>query len=121
EALPGGRDRSGVSRAYDGIELADVDPELEGVRRDDAQDLTLPEAPLDVAPLLWQVAAPVGDDARRIDAASLIGATRLRGHRVAKVTEHHLDGVARLPEDQRGHARRDEIRRQHHGLLHVAR
>ena len=46
---------------------------------------------------------------------------RSRRDRVAQVAEHHLDGVARLPEDERRHPGRDEVGREHHRLLHVAR
>ena len=71
EALPRGRDRARVARAHDRVELADVDPELERVRRHDAEDLAFAQPPLDVAPLLGKVAAAVGHDARWVDPAPL--------------------------------------------------
>ena len=77
EALPRRRDRARVPGAHDGVELADVDPELEGVRGDDAEDLARAQPPLDVAPLLGQVAAAVGHDAR--------GSTRAAVGPVARV------------------------------------
>jgi hypothetical protein len=37
ESLPQSGNRSGVARAYDGVERPDVDTELEGARRHDAE------------------------------------------------------------------------------------
>ena len=91
EALPRRRDRARVAGAHHGVELADVDPELERVRGDDAEDLAVAKAPLDVAPLLGEVAAAVGHDARRVDPCASVGALGSRRHRVAQVAEHHLD------------------------------
>jgi hypothetical protein len=51
DLLPGGRDRTGVAGEDRRVEAADVDPELEGVRGDDAEDLAVAKALLDRAPL----------------------------------------------------------------------
>ena len=45
-----------------GVELADVDPELERVGGDDREQLAAGELRLDLAPLLGRVAGPVGGD-----------------------------------------------------------
>ena len=45
------------------VEVADVDPQLERVRRHDAEQLSAREVALDLAPLLWRVAGAVGRDA----------------------------------------------------------
>ena len=47
------------------VEMADVDPKLERAGRDDPEQLTRREAPLDLASLLRRVAAAVGSDPRR--------------------------------------------------------
>ena len=47
------------------VELTDVDPELEGVGRRDAEQLALHQPPLDLAPLRGRVAGPVGREACR--------------------------------------------------------
>ena len=46
------RDRAGEADGDRAVEQADVDAELERVRRRDAEQLSLDEPPLDVAPLL---------------------------------------------------------------------
>ena len=56
------RDRAGERHADRGVERADVDPELERVGRDDAEQLAVDEPPLELAPLLRRVAGAVGRD-----------------------------------------------------------
>src|SRR5438477_10596033 len=56
------RDRAGERDRYGGIELADVDAQLERARGDHAEQLALREAALDFAPLLGRIAGAVGRD-----------------------------------------------------------
>ena len=63
--LPQARDGAGEGDADRGVELADVDPELERVGRDHRQQLAGAEPGLDLAPLLRRVAAAVGRDPLR--------------------------------------------------------
>ena len=51
------------------VQHADVDAELERVRRHDGPQLARRQPPLELAPLLGRVAGPVGRDARRAGAA----------------------------------------------------
>ena len=53
------RDRAGEADGDRAVEQADVDAELERVRRRDAEQLALDEPPLDLAPLLGRVAGAV--------------------------------------------------------------
>ena len=57
------RDGAGEGDADRGVELADVDPELERVGRDDAEQLAADQARLDLVALLRGVAGAVGGDA----------------------------------------------------------
>ena len=57
------RDGTGEGDADRGVELADVDPELERVGRDHAEQLAADEPRLDLVALLGRVAAAVGGDA----------------------------------------------------------
>src|SRR5918995_5673619 len=61
--LPEARDGAGEVDADRGVELADVDPELEGVGGGDREQLARGELRLDLAALLGRVAGPVGGDA----------------------------------------------------------
>jgi hypothetical protein len=58
------RDRPREAHRDGAVEQADVDPELERVRGGDAEELSLDEPALDVAPLGRRVARPVGGEAR---------------------------------------------------------
>ena len=60
DLLPGGGDRARVAREHDGIERADVDAELEGVRRHHDVEPSVTQVRLDRAALGRRVAAPVG-------------------------------------------------------------
>ena len=75
ELLPGRRDRARVAREDRGVQPADVHPELERVRRDDAEDLAVAQAALDRPPLGRQVAAAIAADPD-CAARSSRGATR---------------------------------------------
>ena len=57
--LPGGGDGAGVAGQDGGLELADVDPELERSGGHHGIDLTIPQTLLDRAPFERQVAAAV--------------------------------------------------------------
>ena len=56
------RHRAGEGHADGGVEVADVDPELERVGGDDGEQVALGEPPLDLAPLRRRVARAVGRD-----------------------------------------------------------
>ena len=58
------RDRAGEADRDRGVEVADVDPELERIGRGDAEELSLDEPPLDLAALLRRVAGAVRSEAR---------------------------------------------------------
>ena len=58
-------DRAGEGDADRGVELADVDAELERVGGDHGEQLAAGELGLDLAPLLGRVAGAVGRDPRR--------------------------------------------------------
>ena len=62
--LPQRGDRAGEADRDHAVEQADVDPELERVRRADAEQLALEQPPLDLAPLLRRVAGAVGREPR---------------------------------------------------------
>src|SRR5262245_117052 len=64
ELLPRRRDGAGIAGEDGGIEAADVDAELQRVRRHDAEDLALAQALLDRASLRRQVAAAIAPDLR---------------------------------------------------------
>ncbi len=60
--LPEARDRARERDADRGVELADVDPELERIGRDDAEQLSGGEPPLDVLTLGGRVAGAIRRD-----------------------------------------------------------
>ena len=64
ELLPRRGDRARVAGQDRRVEPADVDAELERVRRDDAEDLAVAQAALDRPPLRRQIAAAIAADAR---------------------------------------------------------
>ena len=83
----------GIAHQHRRVEAADVDAELERVRRDDAQHRPLAQPPLDLAPLERQVAAAVAaDHALR---------ARLRLERLLEVGHEHLGREARGREHDR--------------------
>src|SRR5690606_36801536 len=61
--LPERGDRAGEAVEHDRVEAADVDAQLEGGGGDDAGQAPVEQLVLDAAPLLGEVAAPVGADA----------------------------------------------------------
>ena len=82
------------------VEQADVDPELERVRRRDAEEVTGREPSLDLAPLLRRVAGPVGREPRVV--AEPVGGEAV----------HELGCLAALRERERPQAPLDECRLQ---------
>ncbi len=57
--LPGAGDGAGIAGHNTGIQVADVDAQFQGIGGHHAQNLPLAQAPLDRAPLQWQVPPPV--------------------------------------------------------------
>ena len=105
--LPGAGDRPGVAGQHRDVERPDVDAELEGVGRDDAQDLARPQALLDLPPLERQVAAAVAADEalfldRRLDVLFEVGQQDL-GDEAAAGEDDRLEAVL---EEDRGDAPR---------------
>src|SRR5439155_6664418 len=84
-------------------ERADIDAELEGVRRNDATDGAVPEALLDGAPLRWEISAAIPAD-------EVLRPPRLREAR-AKVRQQQLGLHARAGERDGLHARGEKRRR----------
>src|SRR5439155_12018149 len=62
DLLPGGGDGARIADDDGGLQRADVDPELEGVRGDHAVDLPAAEPGLDLAPVQRQVPGAVAAD-----------------------------------------------------------
>ena len=58
--LPQRRQGAGIAGEHDGVEAGDVDAELQGVRRGHPEQVPGREGPLQLPPLLRQVAAAVG-------------------------------------------------------------
>ena len=101
------RDRSGERHAHRRVELADIDPELQRVGRDDPEQVAVRQAGLDLLALGGRVPGPVRGDA--------LG--QLRIETVAGVTQDQLDPLARLHEADRPHAGGDEIGEHLGGLV----
>src|SRR5581483_2725345 len=104
-------DRSREADRDGGVEIADVDPELERVRRGDAEELALDEAPLDLASLLRRVSRPVRGQP-------------LCGFRFEPINGEAVDELRRLAalrEADRPEAAADEPREQPRRLAERAR
>jgi hypothetical protein len=100
------RHRPWERHADRGVEHADVDPELERVGGDDAEQLAVDELALELAPLLRRVAGAVGRDALgQLGVAEVV-------ERVLGELRHQLDRLARLHEDDRARALDDELGQQ---------
>ena len=96
------RDGSRERDADRGVERSDVDPELERVRGDDAEQFALREPALDVVALGRGVAGAIGSDA----------VSDLGVEPVERVAQDQLDAFARLHEADRARAGADEVREQ---------
>jgi hypothetical protein len=99
---------SGEADRDHAVEQADVDPELERVRRGNAQQLAFEQATLDLAPLLGRVARAVGRE--RGVVAQAIG----------REAVDQLRGTAALGEAERAQAARDQVGHQLRGLAERA-
>ena len=91
------RNRSREADRDDRVEHADVDAELERVRRADSEQLAGEEALLDLAPLRGRVAGAVRREARRV------------AEPVGRELVDQLRGAAALGEDERAQAAFDEV------------
>ena len=90
--LPGRGYGSGISGHHHGIQGADVDPELEGVRGNHPQNLALAKLPLDLATLLGEVASAVAPHGRV--------ASRPAPDRLLEVPGEHLRSEAVVGEHE---------------------
>ena len=109
--LPQRGDGAGKADGDRAVERADVDPELERLRRGDPEQLALDEAALDLASLLRRVPGPVGSEPRR-------------GRRVQPVAGEAVDELgclAALREADRAQAPPDQTRQQPGGVPERAR
>src|SRR5256885_13785128 len=101
--LPRRRHGPRIAEQNGRLERADVDAELQGVRRNDATDGAIAQALLDRAPLRWEIAAAIAAD--EILRPLRLGETR------AKVSEQQLGLDARAGERDGLHARGKKRRR----------
>jgi hypothetical protein len=108
--LPQRGDRPRERDADRGVERADVDAQLERVRRDDAEQVAVDEALLELAPLLRRVARAIWrDPVAQVAAPELL-------ERELRELRDQLHRLARLHEDDRPRALRHELREQVRGL-----
>ena len=93
-----------------GIQRPDVDPQLQGIGRHDAEQLAVHQPPLELAPLRRRVARPVRRDP--------LGQRRVAAPRQLQRREarHQLDRLARLHEHDRARALDHQLREQVGGL-----
>src|SRR5690349_4348801 len=91
------RDRARETDRDDGVEQADVDPQLEGVGGGDAEQLAGREALLDLSPLRGCVAGAVGREAAGV------------AEPVCGKAVDQLRGLAALCEKERSQVARDEL------------
>src|SRR6185369_7199876 len=90
-------DRTGEAHRDDAVEQADVDAELERVRRRDAEQLARGEPLLDIAALRGRVAGAVRGEPARV--AEPVGGEAV----------DQLGGLAALGEEERPQVARDEL------------
>ena len=105
------RNRAGEADRDRAVQLADVDPELEGVGGANAEQLSLDEPPLDLAPLCRRIAGAVRRQARRRRGIDAIGGEAV----------DQLGGLAALCEADRAQTARDEPGHQERCLRERAR
>ena len=110
DLLPRGGDRAGIAGEDRDVEPPDVDSELQGVRRDDPEDLALTESTLDGPPLERQVTAAVATNARP--------RTEVLAERLAQRRQHDLDGGPAPSEHDRLATRSKERQRPPMGDRH---
>ena len=106
ELLPGRRDRARIAGQDRHVERADVDAELERVRRDDAEDLAVAQAVLDRAALRRQVAAAVAADAASAARSSRAAPRAGRSSRISTATRDRPKTIVWRPARRNGSAQR---------------
>ena len=121
--LPRARERARIARQHRRIQPADIDAQLQRVRRHDAADAALAQPALDCTPLVRQIAAAVALDGRRADVGARCAPGR-RLQRFAQVAQQQLDAHARRREHDRLHAclqqpRADDARGVHRALANA--
>ncbi len=112
DLLPGAGERAGEAGEDRGVEAADVDAELQRVRRDDTANTAVAEATFDRPTLVRQIAAAVALDFRRVADALL--------QRLAQVAEQQLDADAGGREDDGLHASLQQPGADGAGRVHAA-
>ncbi len=101
QLLPGAGDGAGIAGEHRRLQRADIDSQLQGVGAHHAQDLALPQLPLDLPALLGQVSSPVSPD-------RLLGLPQaVEG--LAQVGEEHLRIQAAAGKDNGGDLVGDEL------------
>src|SRR5690348_3460442 len=83
DLLPRAGDRPRVAAKNGGIQVPDVDPQLERVGADDAAHRSVAQTVLDLAPLQREVPAPIAADRPRL--------TESIGERLLQIAEQDLD------------------------------
>jgi hypothetical protein len=106
------RDRAGKGDRDRGVEVSDVDPELERASRDDPEKVTLGEPPLELATLLRRVAGAVGSDPAL--------ALRVVQPRLRELVDQ-LRGSPRPGEADRPHVGRDQVGEERRRLAEARR
>ena len=82
--LPHRRERAGKAVEHDGVEAADVDAELERVRRGDTEQPATREVELELAALRGEVAGAVRRDTRAEPVLGVLEQAALRAARPAR-------------------------------------
>ena len=100
------RDGAGEGHAERGVEVADVDAQLEGVGGDDREQVALRQPLLDLAPLGGRVAGAVGRDA-----LGQVGPARVL-EPLAREALDQLHAAARLQEADRADLALDQLGQQ---------
>ncbi len=101
--LPGARDRAGIAAEDRRLQIADVDPQLQGVGRDDPHHLAAPEARLDLTAEVGEITPAVAGDELGVHGLSL-------GELVFEVLRQDLDVQAAGGKDDRLDRVFDEFR-----------
>src|SRR6267143_3183873 len=96
DLLPGAGDRARIAAQDRGIEMTDVDPELQGVGTDDTSHRSIAQTVFDLASLQRQIPAAI--------AANRACLTETICQRLLQVAEQDLDLQPRPAEDDRLHA-----------------
>ena len=108
--LPGAGDRAGVSHQDRRRELADIDAELEGVRRRDGAHRAAAQARLDPPPLAREIPGPVPGDRPGVPPAPAGVLLQIRGQQ--------FRAEARARKEDRLHAAGQQLAREGHRFPH---